>query len=112
MYHTYATYKYVTYQSFLRELFTNNNWLDGKKTKRLQEVLENLMEHNMLENYTAWKLLVFRVSAPYFTALGLNKEGYSPYSVQMRENTDQENSKYGHFSRSVGKGQLMKKTAS
>ena len=25
----------------------------------------------------------------------------SPYSVQMRENTDQKNSKYGHFSRSV-----------
>ena len=25
----------------------------------------------------------------------------SAYSVQMRENTDQKNSKYGHFSRSV-----------
>ena len=25
----------------------------------------------------------------------------SPYSVGMRENTDQKNSKYGHFSRSV-----------
>ena len=25
----------------------------------------------------------------------------SPYSVRMRENTDQKNSKYGHFSRSV-----------
>ena len=25
----------------------------------------------------------------------------SPYSVQMRENTDQNNSEYGHFSRSV-----------
>ena len=25
----------------------------------------------------------------------------SPYSVQMRENADQNNSKYGHFSRSV-----------
>ena len=25
----------------------------------------------------------------------------SPYSVQMRENTDQKNSEYGHFSRSV-----------
>ena len=24
----------------------------------------------------------------------------SPYSVQMQENTNQENSKYGHFSRS------------
>ena len=26
---------------------------------------------------------------------------YSPYSVRMRENTDQKNSEYGHFSRSV-----------
>ena len=25
----------------------------------------------------------------------------SPYSVRMRENTDQNNSEYGHFSRSV-----------
>ena len=25
-----------------------------------------------------------------------------PYSVRMRENTDQNNSKYGHFSRKVG----------
>ena len=25
----------------------------------------------------------------------------SPYSVEMRENTDQKNSEYGHFSRSV-----------
>ena len=27
---------------------------------------------------------------------------YSPYSVRMRENTDQKNSEYGHFSRSEG----------
>ena len=26
----------------------------------------------------------------------------SPFSVRMRENTDQKNSKYGYFSRSVG----------
>ena len=28
-------------------------------------------------------------------------ESLCPYSVQMRENTDQKNSEYGHFSRSV-----------
>ena len=28
-------------------------------------------------------------------------ESISPYSVQMRENTDQKNSEYGHFSCSV-----------
>ena len=27
----------------------------------------------------------------------------SPYSVQMRQNTDQNNSEYGHFSRNVEK---------
>ena len=30
----------------------------------------------------------------------------SPYLVQMRKNADQNNSEYGHFSRSVGKGLL------
>ena len=33
----------------------------------------------------------------------------SPYSVQMQGNTDQENYKYGHFSRSVGEYQLLNK---
>ena len=36
-------------------------------------------------------------SGLYFAVFGLN----TPYSVQMRENTDQKNSEYGHFSRSV-----------
>ena len=31
---------------------------------------------------------------------GCNKEGF-PYSVQMRENADQNNSEYGYFSRSA-----------
>ena len=36
-----------------------------------------------------------------FSAFGINTERYHPYSVRMRENTDQKNSDYGHFSRSV-----------
>ena len=28
------------------------------------------------------------------------REVFSPYSVRMRENTDQKNSEYGHFSQS------------
>ena len=28
----------------------------------------------------------------------------SPYSLQMRENTDQENTEYGHFSRGLSSG--------
>ena len=34
-------------------------------------------------------------SSPYFAAFGL----YTAYSVGIRENTDQKNSEYGHFSR-------------
>ena len=37
---------------------------------------------------------------PYFPAFGLNTERFS-YSVQMRENTDRNNSEYGNFLRSV-----------
>ena len=33
-------------------------------------------------------------SGPYFTAFGLNTD------LRMRENADQKNSEYGHFSRS------------
>ena len=36
---------------------------------------------------------------PHFTVFGLNRE--SPYSVRIRENADQNNSEYRHFSRSV-----------
>ena len=41
-------------------------------------------------------------SGPYFPAFGLNTERYciSPHSVRMRENTDQKNSVFGHYSRS------------
>ena len=42
-------------------------------------------------------------SGPYFPAFGLNTARYtSPYAIQMRENTDQKNSEYRHFSRSDG----------
>ena len=37
-------------------------------------------------------------SGPYFLAFGLNTE--TPYSVRMRENTNQSNFEYGHFLRS------------
>ena len=53
-----------------------------------------------------------RFSSPYFPAFGLNTERYSifrdtPYSVRMRENTDQKNSEYGHFSSSVRNSKLV-----
>ena len=31
----------------------------------------------------------------------------APYTVRMRENTDQKNSEYGHFSRSVNGGGIL-----
>ena len=39
----------------------------------------------------------------HFLPFGLNSKvlRLSPYSVQIRENADQNNSEYGHFSRSV-----------
>ena len=47
-------------------------------------------------------------SGPYFSTFGLNVQSkcgkllrISPYSVWMRENTDQKNFKYGRFSRNV-----------
>ena len=50
---------------------------------------------------------IWSYSVPHFPAFGLNTERYwteyreilciSPYSVQMRENTDQNNSKYEHI---------------
>ena len=50
-------------------------------------------------------------SGPYFPSFGLNTERYSVSLrislVQMLENTDQKNSEYGHFSRSVIKGETL-----
>ena len=48
---------------------------------------------------------ILSYSGPHFPAFGLNTERYSvlrisPYSVRMRENAPQNNSKYGHFLRS------------
>ena len=53
---------------------------------------------------TAWRLSKYGVfSGPYFPAFRLNAESYSiiPYSVRMRENTDQKNSTFRHFSLGV-----------
>ena len=43
---------------------------------------------------------ILSYSGPYFSAFGLNTER-SSYLVQMQEKTDQNNSEYGHFSRSI-----------
>ena len=45
--------------------------------------------------------LFFRIRTEYGEILGI-----SPYTVRMRENTDQNNSGYGHFLRSDKEVQL------
>ena len=54
---------------------------------------------NRKHKYCVKSVRVWSYSGPYFPAFGLNTERYgvSPYSVRMRENTDQNNSEYGHF---------------
>ena len=76
-------------------------------TKQLKETLEDIGKNIWSHIYfnTAWKLSQ-SFSGPFFPAFGLNTERYgvslpsiSPYSVQMREKTDQKIFEYGHFSR-------------
>ena len=43
---------------------------------------------------------------PVFSRIRTDYLCISPYSVRMRENTDQNNSECGHFSRSDGKNQI------
>ena len=55
--------------------------------------------------FTAWKVSVFLVFLvrifPHSNWIRRDIPCISPYSVRMRENTDQKNSEYGHFSCSV-----------
>ena len=52
-------------------------------------------------NHCVKSVRIWSYSGLYFPAFGLNTVvRISPYSVQMRENTDQNNSEYGHFLRS------------
>ena len=55
--------------------------------------------NNNPSNHYVKSVRIWSFSGPYFPAIGLNTER-SPYSVRMRENTDQKNSEYGLFSRS------------
>ena len=63
-------------------------------SKFVQGVLKNLVR-------------ISKSSDQYFPAFGLNTE---IHSVQMRKNTDQENSEYGHISR-TDTFQLFKRQA-
>ena len=56
----------------------------------------------LVQRFSTPSLKIIRIrsfTAPCFPAFGLH---ISPYSVQMWENTDQKNSKYGHFQADFG----------
>ena len=72
-------------------------------SKGLYFLLSNVISYLMSENigklpcYTKLILCItLRKECPYSELLRI-----SPYSVRMQENADQNNSKYGHFLRSV-----------
>ena len=61
--------------------------------------MENTFQYNF---FTAWKVSVFGVFlVRTFPHSNWIWRDISPYSVRMRKNADQKNSKYGHFPRSV-----------
>ena len=68
---------------------------------------------SLLTLHCAKSVRIWSFSSAYFPAFVLNIERYretpsiSPYSVRMRENTDQTNFEYGHFSRSVSYLRLL-----
>ena len=56
---------------------------------------------NIQKNHGVKGVRIQSYSGPHFPLFGLNKCGNSiQYSIGMRENADQNNSKYGHFLRS------------
>ena len=77
-------------------------------TKQLALIEEFLSCHDMMTIFSLFFFCTICVKSvsirsfpgPYFPAFGLNT--ICPYSVRMLENTDQKNSEYGHFLRSVG----------
>ena len=95
--------------SLLRNMFV------GKEVNRVAyetKAGQSLMPSNPFPNFHWVKSVHIRsYSGPHFLAFGLNTERYSisPYSVQMRKNADQNNSKYGHFSRSVWDTKMLPK---
>ena len=60
-----------------------------------------IREITIYSNNCVKSVLIRSYSGPHFPAFGLNPEwSISLYSFQIRENAGQDNSEYGHFSRS------------
>ena len=56
------------------------------------------MKYNTQDGETIWKEDWIRDHVPYANVVRICSFS-DPYSVQMRENTDQKNFEYGHFAR-------------
>ena len=66
-----------------------------------QRFKDYLLSKFLKDLHCVKSVLIQSFSGPYFPAFHPNTE--NSYSVRMRENTDQKNSEYGHFSRSVSR---------
>ena len=76
--------------------------------KNLLFVSNEKTQRSVLGTLALREKCLYSDSGPYFPAFRLNMSVHlylglciSPYSCRMRENTDQKNSEYGHFLRSV-----------
>ena len=79
--------------------------MDPQKVTQNADVTITVLKKNTdicLEYHCTKSVRIWSFSGPYFAVFALNTlNSPSPYSVRMRENTDQKKSEYGHFSRSV-----------
>ena len=105
--------------TYLRSLNYLNMYLFVNSYVNSKMLLYHLLqEWNSIKAFHCVRSVRIRsFSGPYFPTFGLKTERYSvfsriqtengeilrisPYSVRMRENTDQKNSEYGHHSGSV-----------
>ena len=71
-----------------------------------------IKNEKIFDKYMTWEKVTLCTKCPYselfrstFSRIWTEyiEIGISPYSVQMRENVDQNNFEYGHFFRSVSK---------
>ena len=94
--------------NFTEQLFLRISYFQITSQCRLSIRISHSWKH-CVKSVRIWSF-----SGPYFCAFGLNTKRYSvslrthisPYSAWEQENTDQKNSKYGHFSLSVDRKNL------
>ena len=94
-----SVYSLLAYCVKMRKvLILNTSW-----ENMLSKVVHHIKYISPLTYHWVESIQIRRFSGPYFLVFGLNGalRSKSPYSVWIQENTDQKNSEFGHFSRSV-----------